>query len=121
MTEGNSEYNFYRFPQPGIFFRVDAPREVHVSLNPVSFEAIPRMEILLGVANNTRSIIRINGNTDVVNVSTPNILSEAGWSGFRIALANWMVLVFREADQFPFMGFIVQEFYNVNFYGLRTP
>lgn len=121
MTEGNSEYNFYRFPQPGIFFRVDAPREVHVSLNPFDFESSPRIEVHLGVANNTRSLIRINGNEDVVDVSTPNLLNDAGWSGFRIVFANWMVLVWRETDDFPFMAFNMQQFYPINFYGLRTP
>lgn len=111
----------YSFPEPGIALRVIAPESVHISLNPVNFEAVPRMEILIGESNNTRSIIRRNGVEDVVNISTPNILVADSWTGFRVVFTNWMVLVFREADQFPFMGFNMRDFYPVRFYGIRTP
>lgn len=114
-------YRFYPFPSPGIVFRVEAPQDVHISLNPLNFEAIPRMEILIGINNNTRSVIRRNGDEDVVSVATPGILNPNSWNGFRIAFANWMLLVFREGDEFPFMVFAMREFYPITFYGLRTP
>lgn len=98
-----------------------APNDVHISLNPVNFQAVPRIEILIGTANNTRSVIRRNGVENVVDISTPGILENASWSGFRVVFANWMVLVFKEGDTFPFMGFNMQEFYPMTFYGIRTP
>lgn len=79
------------------------------------------MEILIGVNNNTNSIIRRNGAEDVVVAMTPNILRPGIWNGFRIVFGNWVVLVFREGDQFPFMGYNMEEFYPVEFYGIRTP
>lgn len=119
-TEGD-EYRFFAFPEPGIAFRVNAPSDVHISLNPVNFEAVPRMEILIGVNNNTQSIIRRNGEEDVVIANTPNILTPGVWNGFRIIFSNWVVMVFREGEQFPFMGFNMNEFYPIGFYGIRTP
>jgi hypothetical protein len=104
-TDGNESYRFYRFPTPGIFARVVAPQNVQISLNPVNFEASPRMEVLIGVHNNTRSVIRRNGTENVVDISTPGILDAGSWSGFRIVFANWMVLVFKEGDAFPLIFF----------------
>lgn len=120
-TTGIEDYRIFGFPDPGVVFRVNAPERVHLSLNPVNFEAVPRMEILLGEHNNTRSIIRRNGEEDVVNIETRNILNVEGWSGFRVVFVNWMVLVYREGDQFPFMGFNMVDFYPVRFYGIRAP
>lgn len=120
-TDGADAYRIYAFPEPGIALRVVASERVHISLNPVNFEAIPRMEILIGENNNTRSIIRRNGDEDVVNIPTPNILNANSWSGFRVVFSNWMVLVFREADEFPFMGVNMRDFYPIRFYGIRTP
>jgi Farnesoic acid 0-methyl transferase len=79
------------------------------------------MEILIGENNNTRSIIRADGEFDIVNIATPGILEPNSWVGFRIAFSNWMVLVFRENDQFPFMACNMQQFYPMNFYGIRSP
>lgn len=120
-TQGSGAYEIRRFPHPGIAVRVVAPQRIHISLNPVNFEAVPRMEILLGEHNNTRSIIRRNGEEDVVNIPTPNILDPNSWTGFRVVFVNWMVLVFREGDFYPFMGWNMQEFYPMNFYGIRSP
>lgn len=121
ITDGSDNYRFFPYPQPGIVLRVTAPERVHISLNPVNFEAVPRVEVLIGENNNTRSMIRINGVDDVVSVATPNILDANSWTGFRIVFSNWMVLVFKEVDQFPFMAFNMQEFYTIGFYGIRTP
>lgn len=100
--------------------RVEAPMDVQISLNPVNFEAIPRMEIFIGAHNNTRSIIRRNGSENVVDISTPGILRPTGWNGFRVVYANWAILVLREGEQWPFMGFNMRDFYPINFYGLAT-
>jgi hypothetical protein len=83
ITTGTDNYLFFAFPEPGILVRVDATHNVHISLNPVNFEAVPRMEIFIGAHNNTRSIIRRNGSENVVDVATPGILSPSGWNRFR--------------------------------------
>ncbi len=78
------------------------------------------LEIFIGAANNTRSVIRMNQDTDVVTVPTPNIVVRDQWNDFRITWANQIVLVFRGNDPFPFMGFTMVDFFPVNFYGLRA-
>jgi hypothetical protein len=79
------------------------------------------LEVLIGVGNNTRTVIRRNQETDVVTVPTPGIISSDGWNGFRISWANHAVLVFREGEEWPFIGLSMIDFFPVNFYGLRSP
>lgn len=98
-------YRFYRFPAPGIMARIDTNSEIHISLNPVNFEAVPRIEIHIGVEGNTRSRIIRNGNEVVVDIPTPDIVRPIGWTGFRVIYSNFVVMVLREGEQWPFMGF----------------
>jgi hypothetical protein len=79
------------------------------------------LEVIIGTANNTRSVIRLNQETDVVVVPTPNIIRSDQTNGFRVTWANRVVLVFREAEPWPFMVYTMADVFNVNFYGLRTP
>jgi hypothetical protein len=79
------------------------------------------LEIIIGANNNTRSVIRRNQEADVVIVPTPGILTNGQISGFRIVWANHIVLAFREGDEWPFLAYTMQDFYNVNFFGLRSP
>ncbi|KAG5668553.1 hypothetical protein PVAND_016491 [Polypedilum vanderplanki] len=117
----NPNYQFFSGPAPGIQLRVMTANEVHIALTPFNFPWTPMIEIIIGAANNTRSIVRRNQETDVAVVPTPGILNENFWNGFRITWANHIVLIFREGDQFPFLAFTMMDFFNVNFYGLRTP
>jgi Farnesoic acid 0-methyl transferase len=114
-------YQFYQFPSPGVVMRVDAPQDVHVALTPFNMESNPMIEVFIGAENNTRSIIRRNRDQDVVNVSTPNILRGGQGNDFRISWANFVILVFRDNEVFPFMGYTMEDIYPVNFYGIRTP
>lgn len=75
---------------------------------PVDFLAVPRISVMIGINNGTRSAIRINGQIDVVDIPTPGVLDPLRWTDFRIVWANWMVLVFRERDTFPFLAYNVQ-------------
>lgn len=86
----------------------------------VPFVAIPRIEIFIGIANNTRSIIRRNGDEDVVNISTPNILVSGRFNDFRVLWANFMISIFRGNEQFPFMVWNMDELWPINNYALRT-
>lgn len=78
------------------------------------------IEIFIGTENNTRSIIRRNQDINEVNIVTRGILRNNEWTGFRIAWANHAILVFREGEEWPFMGFTMIDFFPVNFYGLRS-
>ncbi|KAG4070942.1 hypothetical protein HA402_001379 [Bradysia odoriphaga] len=119
-TEANGLYSFFDGPQPGIVVRVNTDNEVQIALTPFNFEWNPIIEIFIGTANNTRSVIRINQDTDVVTVPTPNIVQLDRWNDFRVTWANQVVLVFQGNEQFPFMGFTMRDFFPVNFYGLRA-
>lgn len=120
-TEGENFYRFFAFTSPGISLRVSVSQDAHISLNPFNFPALPNIEIHIGTHNNSRSIIRKNGRENVVDISTPEILNAKSWNGFRVVFVNWVVLVFREGDTFPFMAYNMQEFYPMGYYGIRTP
>lgn len=87
----------------------------------VPFIATPRIEIFIGIANNTRSAIRRNGAaTDVVNIATPNILVSGRFNDFRVVWAHFMISVFRTNEEFPFMVWNMDEFWSIENYALRT-
>jgi len=119
-TEGDDEFSFFNGPHPGIALRVNSQNEVHIALTPFDFLWNPSIEILIGTSNNTRSVIRVNQETDAVNVLTPNIINQNLWNDFRITWANRVVLVFSGNDTFPFMVYTMQDLFPANFYGLRA-
>lgn len=89
---------------------------------PISEIRVPRIEIFIGIANNTRSAIRRNGEaTDVVNIRTPSILGDGDWSDFRVVWSNFMILVFKGGEEFPFMVWNVNEFWLITHYAIRSP
>jgi len=120
ITENDNQHSFFEGPHPGIAIRVSSDDEVHIALTPLSFIWTPTIEILIGTANNTRSVIRMNQETNVVTVPTPNIIQQDRWNDFRVTWANHNVLVYRDNDTFPFMSFTMQSIFPVNFYGLRA-
>lgn len=93
---------------------------MQIALTPFDFEWRPMIEIFIGASNNTKSVIRVNQETNVVTVPTPNIISPDQWNDFRITWVNQIILVYRGNDTFPFMAFTMQDFFPVNFYGLRA-
>ena len=119
-TENDGVYSFFEGLPPGIVLRVQSDNEVQIALTPFNFLWDPSIEILIGTANNTRSVIRINEETDVVTVPTPNAIVPNQWNDFRVTWANQNVLVFRGNEQYPFMSYTMQDFFPVNFYGLRA-
>lgn len=78
------------------------------------------IEIFIGTTNNTRSTIRINQETNVVTVPSPNILTRNQWNDFRVTWENQVILVYSANNTFPFMTYTMQDFFPVNFYGLRA-
>lgn len=120
ITAGNAPYHYFEAPHPGINLRVTADNEIHIALTPYSFTWTPIIEILIGTADNTLSVIRRNEETDVVTIPTPDIIEQGTWNDFRVTWANHFVLVYRSNDTFPFFGYNMQDIYPVNFYGLRA-
>lgn len=78
------------------------------------------IEIFIGTTNNTRSAIRINQDTFVVTVPTPDIIRRDQSNDFRITWENHNVLVFSGNAVSPFMSFTMQDLYPINFIGLRS-
>ncbi len=68
VTEGDDAYSFFDGLNPGIVVRVNTNNEIQIALTPFNFEWRPMVEIFIGASNNTRSIIRVNQETDVVIV-----------------------------------------------------
>lgn len=119
VTEGDN-FQIFEAPDPGLAIRVNAPQDVQITFLPTHILALPRFEVLIGISNNTRSAIRIDGQTEVVNISTPNILQDSRWNDFRIIWANWMVVIFRGNERFPFMVYNLESFWPVSNYGIRA-
>lgn len=120
VTVGDGEFSFFQGKNPGIVFRVNASNEVQIALTSFNFIWDPVIEIFIGSANNTRSVIRVNEETNVVTVPTPNILIRDQWNDFRVSWQNRVILVFSGNNSFPFMTFTMQDLFLVNFYGLRS-
>jgi len=120
VTEGDDPYSFFESKDPGIVIRVDSDNEIQIALTPFNFEWRPMIEIFIGATNNTRSVIRINQETNVVTVPTSNIISGDQSNDFRITWMSQIILIYSGNNTFPFMAYTMQDFYPVNFYGLRA-
>ncbi|KAG4079776.1 hypothetical protein HA402_014907 [Bradysia odoriphaga] len=120
ITEGDADYSFFDGLYPGIALRVRTDNEVQISLTPFNFMWNPTIEIVIGSMNNTKSLIRVNQETVVAIVPTPNIVARDQWNDFRVTWANQVILVYSGNNNLPFMGYTMQDFVPVNFYGLRA-
>ncbi|XP_037042738.1 carboxypeptidase N subunit 2-like [Bradysia coprophila] len=119
-TESDGVYSFFDAHNAGITLRVQSDNEIQIALTSVNFLWTPAIEIFIGSTNNTQSVIRVNEETEVVAVPTPNILRPNQWNDFRVTWADQNVLVFSSNDTFPFMNYTMQDIFPVNFYGLRA-
>lgn len=99
--------------------RVRADNEVHIALLLNNYIGIPMIEIFIGTANNTQSVIRLNQQIDFT-VSTANIIARGQWNDFIITWTNENVLVSRDGDSAPFINFTMLGLFPLNFYGLRA-
>lgn len=119
ITEADDDSQFFEAPHPGIALSVNANSEVRIAFSTFNFMCECNMiEVLIGTANNTRSVIRENQTTNVVTV--PDVITKDQWNDYRITWANENILVSRGNDSFPFMSYTIQDSFPVNFYGLRS-
>ncbi|XP_070492483.1 protein artichoke-like [Chironomus tepperi] len=120
-TERGQAYRFYTAPSPGIQIRVNTEDEIRIALTPLNFLWNPSVEIIIGARNNTVSTIIRNQDEEVAVARSPNIIRPGQWTGFRVTWANDVILVTREAQNFPFLAYNLQDIYPITFYGLRSP
>lgn len=100
---------------------MQSDNQIQIAFSQFGFLGTPLVEIFIGSANNTQSVIRINGEIDVVTVETPNIIQQNQSNDFRVSWADQNVYVFSGSESWPpFLSYAMQEFFPVNFYGLRA-
>jgi hypothetical protein len=87
----------------------------------INLDSTPMIEIQIGTQNNQRSIIRRNQSTNVVDVSTPNILVYGGENAFKIMWEDGVVLVYRGSEALPFMVYAMEDSFGIEYFGLKSP
>jgi hypothetical protein len=98
---------------------VQAQDEIHIALTSDKSLENPMVEIIIGGENNTISVIRIDQEANVVTMPTLGVLNDDGLSRFRVTWTHNVITVSRD-DGLPFIGFSLREFFDVNYFGLRT-
>lgn len=119
-TEGDEEFSFFEALHPGVVIRVNATNEIQIALTTSNITSNPMIEIFIGEENNTRSTIRLNQETNVVTLPTPNIIERDQWNDFRITWSYRGIFVYRGNAPFPLMYFYMQEYFPINYYGVRA-
>lgn len=82
-------------------------------------EPEPLVEIRIGERDNRDSSIYERG-TRVLLESDQRRLNESEMRTFIIGWKFGIVMVYEEAERFPFMAHFIREAFPVNFFGLRT-
>ena len=116
-TEAGSNYNFVQGMNPGMHLELSSTQEARVALTGFNIVWSPMLEIVF--SNDTVRIVR-NQATDVAVVPNQNIFRRDAWNSYRITWARHVVSVFEGNDGFPFIAYTMQDFYPVNFLGLRS-
>lgn len=98
-------------------FEINSSVEARIALTSFNIAWNPIIEIVF--SSDTIRIIR-NQNTEVVVVPNQGIFRSGQWNDYRITWARNVVLVFEGNDEFPFIAYTMEDFMNVNFYGLRS-
>lgn len=120
-TEDKLEYNFFPNSSGSQQFRVRAPNDAHIALTTSASESDPMYEIFLGGWGNQKSVIRKNrSKPDVVEVDTPNILSDGEFRGFWVRWESGTVSAGREGETSPFMSWTDSEFIPISYVGVCT-
>jgi hypothetical protein len=121
FTHNITGFHFRQATEPGLDIQVTATGPITIALTPLNLPYLPMVEIQLGVENNQRSVIRKNQSRNVANMSTPNILDYDDVNVFRVTWVDRVVLVFREGEEWPFMAYTLEDAFNIQYYGLKSP
>lgn len=121
QTEDKLEYNWFPAGSNGVVFRVKAKNDAHVALTSSNSESDPMLEVFIGGWSNSKSVIRKNrSKPDVVEVDTPQILSDLEFRGFWIRWDGNVINVGKEGEAASFMTYENPDSYPINFIGVCT-
>jgi hypothetical protein len=120
-TYSTSGYHFQRATEHGIDVRVKATGTITIGIMSINLDSTPMIEIQIGTQSNQRSIIRRNQSTNVVDVSTPNILDYGGENAFKVMWEDGVVLVYRGSETSPFMVYAMEDSFGIDYFGLKSP
>jgi hypothetical protein len=93
---------------------------LRIAVSPTNYTSLPLIEVLIGTASNTKTIIRVNKQTDVAVVATPNIIKRGEMNHFAIRWDNYVVSVHRDGEDYPFIAYTSAERFNHGFYGVAS-
>lgn len=121
-TENKLEYHFYPVSGKQIQFRIKAPNDAHIALTPGPYEGYPMLEVFIGGWSNSKSVVRKNREKpDVVEESTPDILSADELRGFWI---RWNdggeITVGKEGEQVAFLSYVDPQPFEILYFGVCT-
>lgn len=114
-------YQFFRVNREDKFyFEVWSPKDAQLMLSTAPDTAPPVYEIVIGESENTQTIIRKDGATNVASVSTPSILNENEFQGFWINFEKRSIKLGCMSDCSPFLCFKDKELPKFYYLGIRT-
>ncbi|XP_046392464.1 uncharacterized protein LOC124160609 isoform X2 [Ischnura elegans] len=96
VTENKMKFQFFPVPSGLLTFDVQCPSNAQIALvsarNPKEYEKFPRLEVIVGGWENTKSAIRRDGSDRcVVTAETPGIVSKDGPKTFALHWKNGAV------------------------------
>lgn len=126
MTGEELKYHYHKFENDIVVFKVMASQDALVILSGRKDETQSVIEVIIGGYENTKSIIRYN-RTDVVVLSTPNILSSQEYRDFWIRSSDNVVTVGKgDADDLckgsetKLLTWTYPELFKIKYYGFST-
>jgi hypothetical protein len=97
---------------------VKAAHDAHIALSSAEGEVDPMLEVFIGGWKNTKSVIRKNRTKpDVVEMDTPEILSDGEFRGFWIRWDGNVISVGKENEGGAFMTYENPEEFPIKFVG----
>lgn len=120
-TEDKLEYTWFPAGHNGVVFRVKAAHDAHLALCSSDSMSNPMLEVFIGGWQNSKSVIRKNQTKpDVVEESTPEILTGGEFRGFWIRWTDNVITVGKEGEAAAFMSYDNQDSFPINFVGVCT-
>ncbi|XP_045114687.1 uncharacterized protein LOC123506555 isoform X3 [Portunus trituberculatus] len=122
-TDENKEYRFRQLHGKTLRFQVKTAHDCHVAFTSAAEETDPIVEVFIGGWEGAASAIRFkkDGSTDdLVKVDTPDIVTEAEYREFWIAVDHNEVRVGKAGEWEPLMQAPIPEPFEITHYGYST-
>ncbi|KAH8413837.1 hypothetical protein KR222_009131, partial [Zaprionus bogoriensis] len=120
-TPDKLEYQFFPVSDGVFTFKVRSPKDAHLALSSSPQAGTPLYEIFLGGWENTKSVIRKDGQKpEVAEVPTPDILNAGEFRGFWVRWYDNVITVGREGEAAAFLSYDAGVLFPVNFVGICT-